>query len=60
MQRMQAPDAVVMICPMLLRNAALKAARPLPLDIPTIETAGGLARCMLAGIHLTRRTERTN
>ncbi len=37
-----------------------KTARPLPLDIPTIETAGGSVRCMLAGIHLTRRTERTN
>ncbi|WP_372884338.1 citrulline utilization hydrolase CtlX [Shimia sp.] len=36
-----------------------KSARPLPLDIPTIETAGGSVRCMLAGIHLTRRPERT-
>lgn len=27
----------------------------LPLDIPTIELAGGSVRCMLAGIHLTRR-----
>ena len=36
-----------------------KSAQPLPLDIPTIETAGGSVRCMLAGIHLTRRTERT-
>lgn len=26
-----------------------------PLDIPTIEMAGGSVRCMLAGIHLTRR-----
>lgn len=31
----------------------------LPLDVPTIETAGGSVRCMLAGIHLTRRPERT-
>ncbi|SHJ22683.1 hypothetical protein SAMN05444000_10677 [Shimia gijangensis] len=37
-----------------------KSAEPLPLDIPTIETAGGSVRCMLAGIHLTRRTERTD
>ncbi|MEP5168506.1 MAG: arginine deiminase-related protein [Shimia thalassica] len=36
-----------------------KTAQPLPLDIPTIETAGGSVRCMLAGIHLTRRTERS-
>ncbi|GMA19705.1 arginine deiminase-related protein [Arsenicicoccus piscis] len=28
----------------------------LPVDIPTIELAGGSARCMLAGIHLTRRS----
>ena len=32
-----------------------RSARPLPLDIPTIETAGGSVRCMLAGIHLNRR-----
>ncbi len=31
----------------------------LPLDIPTIETAGGSVRCMLAGIHLTHRHLRT-
>ena len=30
----------------------------LPLNIPTIETAGGSVRCMLAGIHLSTR-ERT-
>lgn len=36
-----------------------QSARPLPLEIPTIETAGGSVRCMLAGIHLTRRPERT-
>ena len=30
-------------------------ARLLPLDIPTIEIAGGSVRCMLAGIHLSRR-----
>ncbi|MDC0737037.1 arginine deiminase-related protein [Cognatishimia sp. SS12] len=33
-----------------------KSAEPLPLSIPTIETAGGSVRCMIAGIHLTRRT----
>lgn len=27
----------------------------LPLSIPTIEAAGGSVRCMLAGIHLSRR-----
>ena len=27
----------------------------LPLSVPTIEMAGGSVRCMLAGIHLTRR-----
>lgn len=27
-----------------------------PLDIPTIETAGGSVRCMIAGLHLSRRT----
>jgi hypothetical protein len=30
-------------------------ATPLPLAVPTIETAGGSVRCMLAGIHLARR-----
>lgn len=28
----------------------------LPVDVPTIEHAGGSARCMLAGIHAPRRT----
>lgn len=32
----------------------------LPLSIPTIETAGGSVRCMLAGVHLTRRNPRIN
>ncbi|MGB4137245.1 MAG: arginine deiminase-related protein [Microbacterium sp.] len=31
--------------------------RIVPLDIPTIEDAGGSVRCMLAGIHLERRPE---
>ncbi|RKP43524.1 citrulline utilization hydrolase CtlX [Trinickia fusca] len=30
-------------------------AQLLPLDVPTIELAGGSVRCMLAGIHLARR-----
>ncbi len=29
--------------------------RPLPLDVPTIELAGGSIRCMLAGLHLSER-----
>ncbi|MBT3140487.1 amidinotransferase [Phaeobacter gallaeciensis] len=36
-----------------------RTAIPLPLNIPTIETAGGSVRCMIAGIHLTRRPKRT-
>lgn len=51
-----------------LSTRALKSLRPsqietiersvtlLPLNIPTIELAGGSVRCMLAGIHLARRT----
>ena len=31
----------------------------LPLDIPTIEHAGGSVRCMIAGLHLSARTNRT-
>ena len=50
-----------------LSNVALKALGPkqkaiieqstiiLPLDIPTIELAGGSVRCMLAGVHLSPR-----
>ncbi|WP_299409601.1 citrulline utilization hydrolase CtlX [uncultured Roseobacter sp.] len=30
-------------------------ARLLPLSIPTLETAGGSVRCMIAGLHLSRR-----
>ncbi|MFW7269642.1 citrulline utilization hydrolase CtlX [Gluconacetobacter sp. Hr-1-5] len=30
-------------------------ARLLPLDVPTIELAGGSVRCMMAGLHLTPR-----
>ena len=32
-----------------------RSARLLPLEVPTIELAGGSVRCMLAGIHLARR-----
>ena len=32
-----------------------RSARIVPIDIPTIELAGGSVRCMLAGVHLTRR-----
>lgn len=32
-----------------------RTARLLPLAVPTIELAGGSVRCMLAGIHLSRR-----
>lgn len=32
-----------------------RSATLLPLDLPTIENAGGSARCMIAGVHLARR-----
>ena len=32
-----------------------ESAKPVALDIPTIERAGGSVRCTLAGIHLTPR-----
>lgn len=31
--------------------------RLVPLDLPTIESAGGSARCMIAGLHLARRPQ---
>lgn len=37
------------------RQIIERSARILPLSAPTIEMAGGSVRCMLAGIHLTRR-----
>jgi hypothetical protein len=37
------------------RRAIERSARLLPLDVPTIEMAGGSVRCMLAGIHLAKR-----
>ncbi len=33
-----------------------KEAKILPLRVPTIELAGGSVRCMIAGVHLSRRT----
>ena len=36
-------------------SALEKNVQLLPLDVPTIETAGGSVRCMLAGIHLKAR-----
>lgn len=33
--------------------------RLLPLDLPIIESAGGSARCMIAGLHLARRKTQT-
>lgn len=40
------------------RQVIEQSARILPLDIPTIELAGGSVRCMLAGIHLDPRPSR--
>ncbi len=37
------------------RQVIERTARLLPLDVPTIELAGGSVRCMLAGIHLAPR-----
>ncbi|MBO6898884.1 MAG: amidinotransferase [Shimia sp.] len=37
-----------------------KTAKLVPLSIPTIETAGGSVRSLLAGVHLTRRKPRIN
>ncbi len=39
-------------------NIIERSATPVPLSIPTLENAGGSVRCMIAGIHLTRRPER--
>ena len=38
------------------KRALERHVRLLPLDVPTIELAGGSVRCMLAGIHLQART----
>ncbi|MFC5430014.1 citrulline utilization hydrolase CtlX [Paraburkholderia denitrificans] len=37
------------------RRLIERSAQLLPLDVPTIEMAGGSVRCMLAGIHLSKR-----
>lgn len=37
------------------RNTIEKSAELLPFAVPTIELAGGSVRCMLAGIHLSKR-----
>ena len=37
-------------------NIIEKSAKLVPISIPTIELAGGSVRCMLAGIHLKRRS----
>lgn len=42
------------------RSTIERSARLLPLDIPTIELAGGSVRCMLAGIHLAPRRGNCN
>ena len=36
-------------------NELERSVRLVPLDLPTIESAGGSARCMIAGLHLARR-----
>ena len=38
------------------RRVIERSARLLPLEVPTIECAGGSVRCMVAGIHLAPRT----
>ncbi|MEX3968435.1 citrulline utilization hydrolase CtlX [Paraburkholderia sp. EG286B] len=40
------------------RATIQRSARLVPLDVPTIELAGGSVRCMLAGIHLMPRSAR--
>jgi len=37
------------------RDVISRSCKLLPLDVPTIELAGGSVRCMIAGIHLDRR-----
>lgn len=41
------------------RRSVESRATPLPLDVPTLELAGGSVRCMLAGIHLAARPPST-
>ena len=37
------------------RRLIERSARPVPVSVPTIETAGGSVRCMVAGIHPSPR-----
>ncbi|GAA3311990.1 citrulline utilization hydrolase CtlX [Arthrobacter ramosus] len=37
------------------KEVILRSCRLLPIDVPTIELAGGSVRCMIAGIHLSPR-----
>lgn len=46
--------AYAVLTPPQIRLIA-ESAEPVPLDIPTIENAGGSVRCTLAGIHLAAR-----
>ena len=41
------------------RDVISRSCTLLPLDVPTIELAGGSVRCMIAGIHLDRRPGRS-
>lgn len=41
-------------------NIIERSAQLLPLSIPTLETAGGSVRCMLAGVHLSPRERTTS
>ncbi|MGO9769991.1 MAG: arginine deiminase-related protein [Roseiarcus sp.] len=38
------------------RRLVERCCRPLPLDVPTVERAGGSIRCMLAGLRLSQRS----
>ena len=60
------PGAQARVLPLSSRAAASltaaqkavveRSATLLPLAVPTIELAGGSVRCMLAGVHLARRS----
>lgn len=42
------------------KDLITQSAKLVPITVPTIEHAGGSARCMIAGIHLTPRNNRKN
>ncbi len=42
------------------RTKIEQSAQLLPLQVPTVETAGGSVRCMLAGVHLAKRFQSTS